>query len=281
MNNLQLITKELKSDKTLNRTIMALGEDIQSDSAKAEARKYAASVIAEIEKTAGDTKKDLTSCNPHSIAQAMIDAARFKLAIDGRQHAHLIKYGNSASLQIGYRAYLAKIKEAYPDADFVITPIYKDDELKVWDDDGVQKYTLKKNNPFADGEDGLQGVLFAVNYTDNGRLVQKVTPVPKSRIDRARKAAKQDFVWRSDYIEKAKAAAIKNACKHFFASLQGLQEVAAYDNEANYDVNKRDEPPASALLDNLNSDILNEPAKDYDEETGEIIEVSEDEVVVI
>lgn len=277
-NNLQVITQTLKSAATLNRTAMALGLDAGDEKGKSEARKYAASVLAEVEKSAGDSKKDLTGCNPHSIAQAMIDAARFKIAIDGKQHAHLVKYGNNATLQIGYRAYLAKIKEYHPDADFVVTPVYRDDELKIWEEDGVQKYTLNRKNPFADGEDGLQGVLFSVTYTEGDRVVRKVTPVPKGRIDRARRAAKQDFIWKSDYIEKAKAAAIKNACKHFFASLQGVQDMAMYDNEANFDVSKRDEPPASALLDNLNSEIMQEPERETE---SDVIDIEHDDVVVV
>jgi len=281
MNNYPAIQQELKSEKTLNRICMALDLTAGNDNAKAEARKYAASVLAEIEKSAG-SKNDLTACNPHSVAQAMIDAAKFKLMIDGRQHAHLIKYGQSASLQIGYRAYLAKIKEAYPDADFVVTPIYEGDDLEIWDEGGTQNYKLKKKNAFSDGENGLQGILFAVTYTDNGRLCRKVTPVPKSRIDRARGAAKQDFIWKTDYIEKAKAAAIKNACKHFFASLQGLQDIAQYDNEANHDPNKG--LKAAPLIENLNNEIFNEPDKKNsldEDDDSDVIDMTDEEPVVL
>jgi recombinational DNA repair protein RecT len=217
--------------------------------------------LAEIEKTAGDPKKDLTICNPQSVAQCMIDAASFKMKIDGRQHAHLVKYGNNCTLQIGYRGYLAKIKEHYPDADFVVTPIYEGDQLEITDNNGDQDYKLVKKNAFADGDNGFKGILFVVTYTDNGRLIRRVNTVPKSRIDRARKAAKQDFVWSSDYIEKAKAAAIKASCKIHFASLSGLSDVMSYDNERNYDPEKERretqmEEQSSSIINNLNSEIL-------------------------
>lgn len=252
---LDIVRSHIKSEQTMGRMMIALKHETPTVEAKNQVKQYQASVLQTIEKTVG-TDKDLSTKNPHSIVQCMIDAAQFRMMIDGRQHAHLVPYGNAVTLQIGYRGYLAKIKEIYPDADFTVEPIYKGDELKVWHDEDGAHYSLEKNNVFASGEQDFEGVLFAVKYTDNGRLVSKVVPVPKERIDRARKAAKQDFVWRSDYIEKAKAAAIKNACKNMFASITTLQEMVNYDNDKHHDPNKGQKNTAArSLLDNLNSSI--------------------------
>lgn len=264
---LDVVRSHIKSEQTMGRMMIALKHENPTVEAKNQVKQYQASVLQTIEKTVG-TDKDLSTKNPLSIVQCMIDAAQFRMMIDGRQHAHLVPYGNAVTLQIGYRGYLAKIKEIYPDADFTVEPIYKGDELKVWHDEDGAHYTLEKNSVFASGEENFEGILFAVKYTDNGRLVSKVVPVPKERIDRARKAAKQDFVWRSDYIEKAKAAAIKNACKNMFASITTLQEMVSYDNEKNSDPRKGQENKAArSLLDNLNSSIeetlpKNEPEAD-------------------
>ena len=114
------------------------------------------------------------------------------LHIDKRQHAHLVKRGNNVQLEIGYRGYMAKIKEVYPDAEFRVEPIYDGDDLQMWDENGFQNYTLTKKDPFRTGQDGLKGVLVAVSYTDGKRIVQHVKPVPKERIDRAQKAAQTD-----------------------------------------------------------------------------------------
>jgi recombinational DNA repair protein RecT len=287
MSNLPAIQETLRAPATQGKLMLALGHnDPQNPEGKNDARRYCASVLAEIEKTAGDKNKDLTVCRPDSIVQCMIDAAQFKIMIDGRQHAHIVKYGNRATLQIGYRAYLAKIKEHYPDADFTVEPIYNGDNLEVWHDESGSHYKLAKKSVFGNSDENLQGVLFAVKYTENGRLISKVVPVDRSRIDRARKAAKQDFIWKTDFIEKAKAAAIKNACKHLFASLTMVQEISSYDNNANFDVDK---PAVSekqeSVLDNLNADINTQPdGLELEEDENEVIDADftqDEEAVVI
>lgn len=255
-NKLALIENKLTSSEATNRLTLALGLEPTDEKARNEAFRYASSVLAEVARTQGDDKKDLTVCTPDSIYQSMIDAASFRIPIDGRQLAHLVKYGAKASFQPGYRAYIFKIKEHYPDADFTVTPLYEGDVVKISDQDGAQTYSIDYGSIFRDGEKDFNGVLVAVSYTDNGRLIKKVRVVPKERIQRARNAAKQDFVWKSDFIEKAKAAAIKAACKLMFTSIQGLQEIANYDNQNHFDVNKQEAAPVrKSIVDNINQSL--------------------------
>lgn len=255
-NKLAVIENKLTSSEATNRLTLALGLEPSDEKARNEAFRYASSVLAEVARTQGDDKKDLTVCTPDSIYQSMIDAASFRIPIDGRQLAHLVKYGAKASFQPGYRAYIFKIKEHYPDADFTVTPLYDGDVVKISDQDGAQSYSIEYGSVFRDGEKDFNGVLVAVSYTDNGRLIKKVRVVPKERIQRARNAAKQDFVWKSDFIEKAKAAAIKAACKLMFTSIQGLQEIANYDNQNHFDINKQEAAPVrKSIVDNINQSI--------------------------
>lgn len=278
--NKQLTTIEaaVTAPAVQERLAFAMHLDPNDERSKAKAMACAASVLAEVQKTAGDSKKDLTVCAPDSIAQAMVDAAQFGLQIDGRQHAYLIKYGNRAVFQPGYRAYIFKIKEAYPDANIVVEPIFEGDVFKIIDDGGNQSYTHERKDAFCTDPAKLKGVLVAVQYTDNGRLIKRAVAVPKERIERARRAAKQDFIWKSDYIEKAKAAAVKNACKYMFVALQGLQEMIGYDNKANFET--RNYEPASSqrdsVIDNLNASITGEAPKD-DAIDADYIEVEEGE----
>lgn len=273
-NQLALIEKKLHDKDVTNRLTVALNLDPKDETAIRKASKYVDSVLSEIRKSASDPKKDLTGCHPDSIIGSMIDAARLELTIDGQQHGYLVKYGNNATFQIGYRAYLYKIKKYYPDADFTVELIFNGDEVNIWSDNGVDQFTFKKGDPFNHNQANFKGVLFAVTYTDNGRLVRKVTAVPKERIDRARKAAKQDFIWGSDYFEKAKGAAIKNAAKHMFASIQGLQDVIRFDNE-DYDPEKQPATPVrKSIVDNINAAVTGvEPEPEYMEaEYEEIVE---------
>lgn len=264
-NALQVIDQTLKSKAVIGRLTMSLGYNAGDDKGKQEAFKYAATVLAEVEKTAGDPKRDLTGCNPQSIAQAMVDAAKFRMFIDGRQHAHLVKYGNSATLQIGYRGYIAKIKEHYPDADFTVENIFEGDDLQIWDDNGIQNYKLTKKSAFNDDLTKFKGVLVVISYTNGKGKVQKVSAIPKSEIDKFRKAAKQDFVWNSWYLEKAKAAAIKRACKVHFAAIQGLQDMISYDNQRHFQLEKPEDAPeakSGGIIENLNRSLVGGDVKD-------------------
>lgn len=255
-NQLAVIEKKLQSPETGRKLLALMGVSGDNERGQQEVFRYASSVLAEVQKSAGDSRRDLTVCNPDSIVQSMLDAASFGLTIDGRQHAHLIKRGNNAQFQIGYRGYLAKIKEHYPDADFTVELVFDGDEVKVWAEDSTQRFTLVKKDAFTLDQSKFKGVLFAVSYTDSGKPIQKVVIVPKERIDRARKAAAQDYIWSSDYFEKAKGAAIKAACKYQFAAIQGLQEMIRYDNENNYDLNKQAAPQRSSIIDNINQQIV-------------------------
>lgn len=262
-NNLTIIADTIRAPETMGKLMLALGHENGKDPAAInDAKRYASSVLAEVERTAGDSKKDLTTCTPNSIVQAMIDAAKFRLMIDGRQHAHLVKYGAAAVFQPGYRAYLFKVKEAYPDADITVRPIYNGETVRIIDEGGDQTYSIQSEiDPFDVKDADFKGVLVSVVYTDNGRLIRKAQAVTKARIDRAKSAAKQDYIWKSDYVEKAKAAAIKAAFKIMFASIQGLQEMIRYDNEKHYDIEKpiEDTRPGS-IVDNLNKSLAPETA---------------------
>lgn len=250
-NGLILIEQKLTETKTTNRLMVALGLDPADEKAQGEAFRYASSVLAEIKKLDSDPKRSLTSCNPDSIVQAMIDAATLHLAIDGRQHAHLVKFGNSVQFQIGYRGYIAKISEHYREADFTAEAVFKGDKLSVSDDGGFQSYKLEKSDPFAEGWANLTGVVVRLSYKKGDTQHQKVTTVSKGDLEKMRKAAKQDYIWSAWPIEKAKAAALKRACKIQFADVTGLQELIRHDNEANFDLDKLASPTRSTIIDNL------------------------------
>lgn len=281
-NQLATIKNQLTSDTTTKDIAIAMGADPKNEKSINKAAKYAYGVLSTIEASVG-TKQDLSRCDPNSVKSTMIEAVNRGIYIDGRQHAHLVKYGNKCTFQMGWRGYIAKIKEYYPDADFVVEPVYSGDKVKIWNDNGVQKYTHEKAGAFRSGGKDFLGILFAVTFTDNGRLIQKVTDVPKERIDRAKKAAKQHYIWDSDYIEKAKAAAIKHACKQLFASIQGLQDLVDYDNRSNYDPNNQPATPArKSIVDNINDTVsLKEGDNEEQEVAHDDSEVIEGECVHI
>lgn len=285
MSNLQIIEQQIKSPAIMNRLAIALGYEsaTASNKAKADARRYAASVLAEVQKSAGDKNKDLTMCTPDSIAQAMIDAAKFKLEIDGRQHAHLVKYGNKATLQLGYRGFLHKLSEVYLGVDITAECIFKGDVLEIKDKDGYQSYTLTRAKTFPVNSD-FEGVFVAIKYTHQGRDYQKVTIMSKADIDQVKSCAKQDYIWKKWYFEKAKVACIKRACKFHFANVTGLQEAIRYDNESHFTLTdgEFEKSESDNVIANLNKKIAkSEPIDEVIDNGPEVVadDVIDGEVV--
>ena len=240
----------LKTKEVTGKLKLALGD-------QEEAYKYIGSVLSEIQKSMSDPKKDLSLCTPDSIGRAIVDAASFKLPIDGRGYAHLVKYGTTATFQVGYKGLIAKISEVYQNVNFTAEIVFKDDELSISDVDGYQAYTHKKRNPFESNQANMIGVLAVLQYENHGKKYQKIVTMPKSEVDQIRKTAKQDYIWSAWYYEKAKVAALKRLCKINFATVMGLQELIAFDNNENHSVE------AKPVANDINKIIENELEAEY------------------
>ena len=248
MNKLQTIKRELASDKVKNRLSMALNINGKNEQEVQIIQSYVSSVYYEIEKTTHDPRKDLTKCTIDSICQAMIDAAKFGLQIDGRQHAHLVKYGNNAQMQIGYRGYLYKVSQRYEDVTYSIAPVFEGDEITVKNENGLQEYTHIPLDPFEDDWDKLRGIVFGINYRSGGELFKNVERVSKNDLIKIRNCAKHKGVWNEWPIEKGKAATVKRACKIIFAGIDEIQKMIEFDNEKHFEkvIN-----PEESLLDSI------------------------------
>lgn len=234
MTNFEYIEAELRRKENTGRMALALGYSGKDEAGKAEAFKYISSVLQEIKKTEGDDKKDLTICTVDSIVSAMIDAALFRLPIDGRGLAHLVKYLNKATLQIGYKGFLFKIAEHYKDTDFTAEPVFEGDEFVVSDNGGFQTYTHSKGDPFQRDAKKMKGLFACLAYSDDAGRHSKVAVLPAEEITLIQSKAKQQYIWKEWFFEKAKVAALKRLCKIHFATVMGVQEMMQYDNAHNF-----------------------------------------------
>lgn len=228
------MTKELTGLELIKNTIFnspvlqtILGVDLQ---------KYGTEIVAEIGKTRG-TDADLTACNPSSIVAAIKKACDLKLTIDGRQHCHLVRYGKDVNLQIGYRGFVYAIKRAYPDANIDVQLVYKGDEFKLIKEGDTTTYSLVRSNPFATEQDIVGGFCY-ISYTVGDRLVSFCETMSLAEINKIKGCAKQDFIWKKWFEEKAKVAIIKRACKiHFSGINDEIQKISEFDNQE-YDLEK-------------------------------------------
>lgn len=230
------ISSALKTKAVTEQVRLALGYTVADDAAKAEAFKYISSVLMEIQKSTSDDKKDLTKCTSDSIVQSIIDAASYRLPIDGRGLAYLVKYNNRASFQPGYKGMLYKIAEQYKDVDFTAEPVFEGDTLDLSDNGGFQTYKHTRANPFQADISKMTGVIACLSYSTDAGRHSKVVAIPKAEIEQIRSSAKQDFIWKAWFFEKAKAAALKRLCKIHMTTALGIQELAQFDNEEHFEL---------------------------------------------
>lgn len=275
MSKLQVITREIQSPATVNALARALGySDTNDSNAINEAKRYAQSVLTTIE---GDPK--LQDLEPRSIVLTMVDAAKFRIEIDGRKLAYIVPYGGKATMQISYKGFLAKIKEHYPDMDYTVGMVYDGDEFSVSDKDGYQAYTHVPKDAFNQTDKGLKGIFVCLSWSENGQKCKKVMVVPKADLDKMQKKSKGGN-WSDWYSQMAIKSAIKRACKVHFASISTLADIAEYDNKQNFDL-KSDtilDKGKPSPIDNINAvlekniiDIEPTPTETTSEEEPEIV----------
>lgn len=252
----------------LPHVIVALGGDPKKEADKNDALQYISGVMMEVQRNLGDEKKDLSGCTPDSIVQAMIDAARFKLPIDGRGFAHLVKFGNKASLQIGYKGFLYKLSQTLDAVDFVSEPVFEGDELHITDDSGVMTYTRTVADAFCDDITKLRGIVCALSWRIDGERHRKVVTLSKEMIDKIKGTAKQQFIWNAWYLEKAKVAGLKRLCKVHFTNALALQDLIEYDNNENHEMPAA-QPAAPKQISEVQQEMLRLAISEASEEGRE------------
>ena len=198
--------------------------------------KYITSILNEIQKTAGDQKKDLSQCTVNSIVSSIKQAHDLGLEVDARQHCHLVRYFNKdkqqleANLQVGYRGYIYSIKRAYPDANIDCKLVYEGDNFTLKKEGDTTTYSLDIDNPFAKRDKVVGGFCY-ISYTSGGRMISFCETMSIEEINKIKGCAKQGFIWDKWFEEKAKVAIIKRACKVHFSGINEIANITEFDNE--------------------------------------------------
>jgi hypothetical protein len=146
------------------------------------------------------------------------------LTIDGK-HVTIQKTGVSYD----YVAYKNKMLLAYPESLIDVSLVYKDDNFAFAKESGRVVYTHKINNPFGQFEQDVIGG-YCVIKNKRGEFL---TLLSAADIEKHRKVAKTDSIWKSWFAEMALKTIVKKACKQHFADI--FQSIETLDNE-NYDV---------------------------------------------
>ena len=152
-----------------------------------------------------------------------------KVAIDGLVfdgvHITLLSTG----ISYDYIAYKNKMFIVYPESIIDVSLVYDKDEFVAEKKSGTVAYIHKIGDPFGRTEKDITGGYCVVKNKRGDFL----TLLNKADIDKHRKVAKQDSIWRNWFMEMALKTVIKKACKQHFADI--YQNIETIDNE-NFDV---------------------------------------------
>lgn len=141
----------------------------------------------------------------------------------------------STGVSYSYQAYKNRMFSVYPESIIDVSIVYKDDAFQFEKNSGKVTYNHKISNPFNHQDKDIIGG-YCVIKNKRGDFLTMLT---RAEIDKHRKVAKTDYIWKAWFVEMAMKTVIKKACKtHFKDSFTTIETL---DNE-NYDLEKIKEP---------------------------------------
>lgn len=135
----------------------------------------------------------------------------------------------STGISYDYIAYKNRMFLSYPESTVDVGLVYEGDDFKVTKESGSIMYHHNVSNPFNQGEKNLVGG-YCIIRNKRGEFM---TLLSKEDIDKHRKVAKQDYIWKEWFTEMATKTVIKKACKLHFSDI--YQNIEQMDNE-NYEL---------------------------------------------
>jgi len=201
-----------------------------------------------VQSLADAKKKDKTLQNPWMGYRKPDHLATYfkKVALDGLfiDGVHITL--QSTGVAYDYIAYKNKMLMAYPETVFDISLVYDGDEFKFEKKSGTVSYIHNIANPFNHTDDKIIGGYCIVKNKRGDFL----TLLSRADIEKHRKVAKTDSIWRSWFAEMCMKTISKKACKQHFADI--FQNIETIDNE-NFDVAllKTDPGKQETVKDNL------------------------------
>ena len=135
----------------------------------------------------------------------------------------------STGISYDYIAYKNKMFLAYPESTIDVNLVYEGDDFSIAKESGGVMYSHKIGNPFDQTEKNIKGG-YCIIRNKRGEFM---TLLSKDDIDKHRKVAKTDFIWRQWFAEMATKTIIKKACKLHFSDI--FQNIEKNDND-NYEL---------------------------------------------
>lgn len=131
----------------------------------------------------------------------------------------------STGISYDYQAYKNKMLLAYPETVIDMQLVYEGDVFETWKDSGKVRYKHQIADPFEQTEDKIRGGYVVIRNTRGEFL----TTMTKEDLEKHRRAAKTDYIWRAWLKEMYLKTLMRKATKyHFDDVFQTMNEV---DNE--------------------------------------------------
>ena len=135
----------------------------------------------------------------------------------------------STGISYDYVAYKNKMLLAYPESKIDVSLVYQGDDFSVAKESGSVIYSHNIKKPFDRKEEDIIGGYCVIQ----NRRGEFLTIMSKEDIEKHRKTAKTDYIWRQWFIEMALKTVIKKAVKQHFSDV--FEKIEDTDNE-NYSI---------------------------------------------
>ncbi|MGH0945582.1 recombinase RecT [Bacillus mycoides] len=151
-----------------------------------------------------------------------------KVALDGLYidgDTITLQFKGKLSVSYNYQAYKNKMLMVYPESLFDVQLVYEGDVFNFEKVDGKVKYRHKMANPFNKPDEGIIGT-YCIIKNSKGEFIETLSP---EEIDKMRKVAKTDNIWKAWFGEMVLKSIIKRACKRHFKDV--VTNIELLDNE--------------------------------------------------
>lgn len=195
-------------------------------------------------KTAKNSKKEIinpwasTRTNEY-YADCFKKVKKEGFVIDGK-HISI----QATGITYDYVAYKNKMLKAYPDSKIDIGIVYKGDTFNFRKVDGRVYYTHEMTSNFNREDKNIEGC-YCIIKNIRGEFI---TLSSMAEIEKAKRVAKQDFIWKAWFSEMAMKTTIKKAIKFHFEDIYSAIEEE--DNKG-YDTTKADLELPTELIEEI------------------------------
>ena len=142
-------------------------------------------------------------------------------------------------IQYDYKAYKNKILLVYPESQIDNQLVYKGDTFSFKKESGKVIYTHNIANPFEHKDDDIIGGYCVIK----NRRGEFLVTLGKEELEKHRKLAKTDKIWKTWFKEMCLKTVIRKACSFHFSDI--VTNMEQIDNEANYNIDN----PVSLSID--------------------------------